>query len=294
MVQPQERSSRTAEFVALFRALESRLAAGQRLFEDPYAHAFLGARLRTVLALAGVPASGALVTQIIDRGWPGARVSVVVRTRFIDDALNAAFADGIDQLAIVGSGFDTRAYRVAGAQRARVFEIDEARTLEAKRLRIEALFGQVPPHVCMVAVNFEREDLQTALSRSAFSSRDPSLLIWEGVTSYLSARAVDATLRCVSALAAPGSRLVFTYLDRDALEGRGEFPGARAAMATVRQAGEPFRFGFDPRALPRYLEQRGFELIDDRTSVELAERYLHPLGRRPPATRFYHVAVATC
>ena len=55
MPQPHRGPSRTAEFVALLRALESLLSADQRLFDDPYAHAFLGARLRAVL----VPGPGA-------------------------------------------------------------------------------------------------------------------------------------------------------------------------------------------------------------------------------------------
>lgn len=293
MPEPQGGPSRTAEFVALFRALESRLSTDRRLFDDPYAHAFLGARLRAVLALARVPVTGALVIQAIDRGWPGARVGVVVRTRFIDGALMTALADGIDQVVILGSGFDTRAYRVPGVERARIFEIDAPATLQIKRTRIEALLGRLPPHVSMVAMDFEREDLEAALSRTGFRPQAPTLFIWEGVTSYLSAAAVDATLRHLATLAAPRSRVVFTYLDHATLEGRSDLPGARATMAAVRHAGEPFRFGFDPAELPAYLDHRGFKLLEDLTTAELAVRYLHPLGRRPIATRFYHVALAT-
>lgn len=293
VTEPRAGPSRTAEFVALFRALESRLSADRRLFDDPYAHAFLGARLRAVLALSRVPVTGGLVVDAIDRGWPGARVGVVVRTRFIDGALGTALADGIDQVLILGSGFDTRAYRVPGAERARIFEIDTAATLEIKRARIADLLGRVPPHVSMVAVDFERENLEAALARTEYRLRAPTVIIWEGVTSYLSAAGVDATLGHLGTLAAPRSRLVFTYLDHATLEGRRDMPGARATMTAVRRAGEPFRFGFDPADLPGYLENRGFELREDHTTAELVARYLHPLRRRPLATRFYHVALAT-
>jgi len=67
----------------------------------------------------------------------------------------------------------------------------------------------------------------------------PTVFIWEGVTSYLSAAAVDATLRRLATLAAPRSQLIFTYLDHSTLEGRSELPGARTAMAAVRHTGEP-------------------------------------------------------
>jgi methyltransferase (TIGR00027 family) len=236
--------------------------------------------------------TGRLVTQAIDRVWPGARVWVVVRTRLIDDTLKRALAEGIDQVVIVGAGFDTRAYRLPGAERARVFEIDRPETLQAKRTRIEGLLGCLPPHVSTVATDFEHEDLHAALARTDFHRPTPTLFICEGVTSYLSAAAVDATLRRLATLAAPRSQLVFTYLDHATLGGRSELPGARTAMAAVRHAGEPFRFGFDPAELPAYLDHRGFKLLDDLTSVDLATRYLHPLGRRPIATRFYHVALA--
>jgi O-methyltransferase involved in polyketide biosynthesis len=46
------RESRTAEFVALFRALETVQPASERLFSDPLAVAFLGRRLSTTEALA--------------------------------------------------------------------------------------------------------------------------------------------------------------------------------------------------------------------------------------------------
>jgi methyltransferase (TIGR00027 family) len=293
MPERQGDPSRTAEFVALFRALESRMPSDRRLFEDPYAHTFLGARLGAVLALARVPVTGRLVVRVIDRGWPGARVGIVLRTRFIDDAFAAALADGIDQIVILGSGFDTRAYRLPGLERARVIEIDAPATLQIKRTRMEALLGRLPPHVSMSAMDFERDDVEAALSRTEFRARAPTLFVWEGVTSYLSAAAVDATVRHLAPLAAPRSRVVFTYLDHATLEGRSDVPGARAAMAAVRYAGEPFRFGFDPAELPAYLDRRGFELLEDFSSAELAVRYLHPVGRRPTATRFYHVALAT-
>jgi methyltransferase (TIGR00027 family) len=294
MPQLQAGPSRTAEFVALFRALESRLPADRRLFDDPYAHAFLGTRLSAVLALTRVPLASGLVIRAIDQGWLGARAWVVLRTRYIDDALMAALAEGVAQVVILGSGFDSRGYRLPGVERARVFELDAPATLQIKRERIEALLGQIPPHVSMVAIDFEREDLQAALSRAGFREQDRTLFVWEGVTSYLSAAAVDATLRALATLAGPRSRVVFTYLDQATLQGRREAPGARAAITAVRQAGEPFRFGFDPSELPAYLESRGFELREDLTATELALRFLHPLGRRPAATRFYHVALAAC
>jgi len=69
---------------------------------------------------------------------------------------------------IVGSGFDARAYRIPGAERAQIFEIDTPGTIEGKRTRIEAWLGRLPPHLSTVAMDFKREDLDAALSRTDF------------------------------------------------------------------------------------------------------------------------------
>jgi len=80
----QGRASRTAEYVALFRALESSLPPARRMFEDRLATAFLSPRLALVAWLAGLPGVRDLLPRIIDHRWPGARTSAVARTRFID------------------------------------------------------------------------------------------------------------------------------------------------------------------------------------------------------------------
>jgi O-methyltransferase involved in polyketide biosynthesis len=48
------RASRTAEYMALFRALEAVRLPGRRVFEDPFAAAFLSPRLRLVVSLSRV------------------------------------------------------------------------------------------------------------------------------------------------------------------------------------------------------------------------------------------------
>jgi O-methyltransferase involved in polyketide biosynthesis len=97
-------ASRTAQHVALFRALES-VRRGPRLFGDPYAVSSLGAGYRLVVALARPPRVGGRVERYIDGRWPaGPWASAVVRTRFIDDLLEAALADGVRQVVLLGGG----------------------------------------------------------------------------------------------------------------------------------------------------------------------------------------------
>src|SRR5262249_18559712 len=132
----QDHHSQTAEFMALFRALESARPEGNRLFTDPYAPCFLRPWFKTLVRLARLPLIGHLVLWLIDRSAPGARPSGTARTRLIDDWLVQAIRDGTQQLVILGSGFDCRSVRLPGANEISIFEIDHPATLKVKRDRI--------------------------------------------------------------------------------------------------------------------------------------------------------------
>src|SRR5918911_4849339 len=205
-------ASRTAEFMALFRALESARPRGRRLFDDPLARAFLSTGFRPLPALARLRPAGWAIEAFMDRRWPGARASGVARTRVIDDHLRRALADGMRQVVVVGAGFDARAYRIEGVESATVFEIDREQTQTPKRATVASRLGREPAHVRFVTADLERIGLDDALRAAGFDAGAAAFVIWEGVTNYLSAEAVDATLRAVVSVGGRGSRLAFTYV----------------------------------------------------------------------------------
>ena len=118
-----------------------------------------------------------------------------------------------------------------------------------------------------------------------------TFFICEGVTHYLSAPAADSVFRYV-ARSAVGSQMVFTYIHRGILDGSATFVGAANTLATVRQADEPYTFGFDPAELPQYLAARSLRLIEDVDAEAYRERYLLPRGRRQePLAEFQRAAL---
>src|SRR5258708_16877980 len=136
-VQPG-RFSRTAEFMALFRALESVRPAGKALFRDPFAQSFIDPALRPLVRWSAVPLAGVLLRTFIDRFWPGARTSGVARTRLIDDWVAEAIAKGCRQLVVLGAGFDSRAWRLPDLFSLPVFQVDPPSTPPAKAGRLQA------------------------------------------------------------------------------------------------------------------------------------------------------------
>ena len=119
-------ASRTAQYVAMFRALETARPADERLFEDGYAESFLSGRQRWLVRAARLPVMGTLVRRAIEQRSAGAFSSAVARTAWLDERLRVALAAGIGQVVILGTGFDCRAYRLPEVEQATVFEVDHA------------------------------------------------------------------------------------------------------------------------------------------------------------------------
>jgi methyltransferase (TIGR00027 family) len=283
--------SRTAEYMAFFRALETLEPAERRLFADPLAASFLTRPLAAVAAAANVPMIGGLVPRLIDWRVPGPRQSAVVRTKVLDDAVNAAADRGIEQLIVLGAGYDCRAYRLPRARDLRVFEVDHPDTQVVKRRVIEQAFGQLPAHVQFVPVDFDHDDLAAVLDAAGLERGRPSFVLWEGVVSYLTSEAVDSTVRWTREVAGRGSELALTYVHRGLIEGIVDFPHAGPWVRSVAAAGEPFVFGFDPEQLPEYLCDRGWRLVEDISTTEALVRY----GRSPARVpAFYRIATARC
>jgi len=277
--------------MALFRALESSRSPPRiKLFDDPFAYFFLRRALQGVVQLSRVPVLGSAVPRLIDLRWPGARSSGIARTRLIDDYVSASIREGIEQIIILGAGFDCRAYRIAGIEMTQVFEVDHPATLSKKKEGVRRIFGGLPKHVTYVDVDFETQPLGQNLHDAGLNAEERCFFIWEGVTNYLTEQAVDGTL-CYTA-GVPGSRIVFTYVHRGVLDGSATFGGTRHVRSTLRRTGETWTFGLYPEHLKAYLAEHGIDLMEDIGASEYRVRYLGASARRVKGYEFYRVAFA--
>jgi methyltransferase (TIGR00027 family) len=118
------------------------------------------------------------------------------------------------------------------------------------------------------------EELPARLAALGHDAREPTFTLWEGVTMYLSERAVHETVASVHAWSAPGSRLAMEYFRRASIVER---PGLERLVAgAVLLRDEPFRFGWEPWELPTWLAARGFVLEVDHADAALARQHLSP------------------
>src|SRR6478672_2266509 len=194
--------ARTAHLTAWARAL-GRLTAGDVANGDDLADRALRPHQA---ALIRVPS---LCRWLFERGLPGALGYFNARTRYFDDVLLEEARVGLEQLVILGAGFDSRSIRFSDAMRtARVFEVDMPEVLS---LRTELLVRRenTPASAIAVPIDFEREDLAEALRERGYASAARTLFLWEGVTYYLPEDAVKAVLSLVASQSGPGSTILF-------------------------------------------------------------------------------------
>jgi methyltransferase (TIGR00027 family) len=273
------RASKTAAQMAVSRAIEARRPPADRICFDPIAERLLPRRYRAALVAAPVRALG---ESLIERMFPGHHHYVLVRTRYLDDFLVERLG-GAEQLVVLGAGFDSRAHRFAEALRGvAVFEVDHPATSSAKRARIDAALGGAAAPVTYVPVDFDHDTLAAALPRAGYRAGARTVFLWEGVTPYVSAAGVDATLAFIRSTGGAGSSVVFDYVLRAALEGACTLRGARNEVERMKRTDEPFVFGIDADEITPYLAARGFTAVRDAGADELGARYLR--GAR--ATRY--------
>lgn len=278
--QQTEQASRTSIMVAAGRAFGA-------LEPDPAARNpdFLAARLLTAqeldqieehpiaAALRKDPAAGYETNRhIIDVAILANLMTM--RTRYIDEQLARAVADGATQIVILGAGFDTRGYRLKEIFAAHavdpgtmpvVYEVDAPATQRHKRQRVAELFDPVPGHLRFVPVDFNRQDLATELARAGYDSGRLAFFICEGVSMYVPENNMKQTLISIASNAAPGSRVVVEYVSATLVRLMQQYEDLPASKFTSKW-GEPWVFGIADGRETAFFQECGFS-VDELFSL---------------------------
>jgi methyltransferase (TIGR00027 family) len=257
--------------VAMRRAAHQLLDAPPVLVE-PMATPILGAH--TAAALRADPRqfeNGRLSTYM--------RAFFAARSRFAEDQLAAARANGLRQYVILGAGLDTFAYRSPSPELPlRVWEVDHPATQAWKRERLSESSIPAPPNLTFVPIDFEHDTLPDTLAAAGFDPAAGAVFSWLGVVPYLSRPAIMTTLGYVASATRAGGGITFdfgippsqlTMIQRVAFE---------ALAARVRAAGEPWQTFFDPAELVQDLLGVGFAVAEDIPPPTINARYFS--GRR--------------
>jgi methyltransferase (TIGR00027 family) len=262
----EQRSSRSAEGVALVRAIEAQKPEGERICYDPYARALINGGISFILSKLVIDSG------IYERMAPGAVAFIITRERYIDDFLKAELSEGLDQVVILGAGFDTRAYRIAGIEKTRVFEIDQPATQAVKLERLKKVIDPLPGHVTFIPVDFNTQTLGERLGAGGYDEHGKTLFIWQGVTYFLTAEGVDNTLAFVANHSGPDSAVIFDYFYSEVLHDKSR-RDVKALQRAAQLSGEQYLFGVDEGQIEPFLTRRGFRDVRNATLEDLKRLY---------------------
>ncbi len=200
--------------------------------------------------------------------WPNRPFAyIAARTRFYDTAVNQALDAGIRQAAILGAGYDSRAWRL-GREGVIFFEVDHPDVQGDKRQRSPA---DGPRYV---SVDLATDSLSEALLAAGFRPQDRSVILCEGLTMYLTERSVARLLGDMAALAASTSRLAIDFAAGAEANQRIWRFVAAANDALYSLEGAPLRFRLHPSQASRFLADCGWAMTDVLTGPEMHARFL--------------------
>ena len=263
----EERPSRTAEHMAILRALHQTLDAEPKILNDPIAVRLVDPSSdfykAFVHSLEEMPAASTLRR----RGY------AVMRSRYTEDCLAESLAHGVRQYVILGAGLDTFGYRQPSwASSLRIFEVDHPATQRWKRAKLSAAGIQIPNNVIFAAVNLEEVSLEQGLAASGFDLGVPTFFSWLGVTGFLTEEAIDRTLEFV--LAMPRlSEIVLDFIVPNELIAPEQAAVVATVFARFAQQGEPIVTRFAPKELAAKLKAAGFSNMVHFSPQTAFDRY---------------------
>ncbi len=197
--------SRTAEVVALIRALENTYYGGQSLIKDKYAARFLSDFYMAIFNRLSILPE--FMSFFVNAASLGLFDFITLRHAFMDSYVKR-FAHKVP-VALLGAGYDSRALRLADHIKHGVWEFDFPATQRRKKfyLRNERITGDAPHYV---EADFMKEPLSEIFARSGMQ-KTATLVLWEGVSMYVSEAVVRDTLNACRDFFGEGTLVIFDY-----------------------------------------------------------------------------------
>lgn len=252
-------------WTAAARAHESQCP--DRLFDDPWATVLVGPQVVDMFDRA-IASQGA-----------GTRELQAIITRFFDDfLLRVTGTEAIEQVVLVASGLDSRAFRLKWPRETRLFELEQPQVLAYKDSTLASTGATAVCERHAIGVNLKKP-WTDSLCRAGFQPFMRSVWLLEGFLCFLAESDVLSLLNSINHLATPGSWLGLDVVNGEMLTS----PSTSDWTARMAAAGAPWLFTLDePEA---FLAELGWSAVVVQPGEGTADfgRFPYPLTTR--ATR---------
>ena len=269
----RENPSKMAEGMAMQRFGESAKPEDERICYDPYAVHFISPEI--IEFGMKHPEEAKVKIEQMEKLFPGLSSSIMARVRYFDEFTKKSIAEGIEQLIVLGAGYDTRAYRIEELKYIKVFEVDHPNTQNFKIQKIMEIFGSLQGHIVYVPVDFETETFGQKLFDNGYDPSKKTLFIMEGLTMYIPLKAVAETLKFIVENSGKGSHVIFDYYPESVVDGTCKLGIGTNIRNHVAEQGEPLQFGIKEEKIEDFLTEFGFSNVQNVTSEDYKALYFH-------------------
>ncbi|MBO9999430.1 MAG: SAM-dependent methyltransferase [Cyanobacteria bacterium SID2] len=215
---------------------------------------------------------------------------VILREKYGDEVIESSIATGCKQLLLLGSGYDTRFFRLASIRdnSVKTFEVDLPETIDDKKKCLLAQIGQIPQELSLIPGNFNLDQLDNIFAHG-FNRKIPTIYIWQGVSYYLEKEIVSNMLDWIEDIMTPSSVFVFDCCSPLMTFKNHAIPGIHSNIDRLVEIGEPYRFGMYADEMESWLREKGFQNIEVLQQGDLEETFLR---RRTLPDRMWYVVTA--
>ena len=253
----------TATFGAVARAV----GTNKGLIDDPFAEQLVRAagvdyfpRVIEDQRYADHGGADPVMTGLID--------VLAVHARFVDEYLAEAGRAGIRQVVILGSGMDTRPYRLWWPPGTTVYEIDQPEVVDFKSEVLRGLGAELNANRRAIGIDL-RQDWPDGLRRVGFDAAQPTVWVAEGLlVGYLPPDAQNRLLQTLTEMSATGSRFAADHMPT---WGPSQLEEGRAFIDIWRQQGldvdlTTLTYTGEYRYVPQYLAARGWKTVERKVA----------------------------
>lgn len=203
---------------------------------------------------------------------PGYDLLITSRKLMLQAEIDRAIQNGVELVIVLGAGYDLKTlFQARSHKKVKFVEVDidgptRNQKLEAIRT-YKNKHGKTPfnlklkegsqntysldENLLFIAGDLENEPLAQIFQKNGINFSRPTLVIAEGLTMYLSEKAVNSLLDQLSALLSKGSKIVMSALP--------EMKSSFLLRWVLRSSGELYKFSKPFDEAPDYFRKHGFE-----------------------------------
>jgi methyltransferase (TIGR00027 family) len=192
-------------------------------------------------------------------------VSTPGRRVLMFDQIMKKHLDDVEQIVIPGAGFDLIALHFTDENNVKVFELDQADTLNIKVKTLKQA-GIRHDWITYVPVDYSCESWVDKLLDAGFDKSGRTLFLWQSVSLFLDADVAKETLTAMAELCGDGSLVAQDLYSKAFI--RGEISKtAKRSEKMMAKMGEPWKFGLDmsedpESAVESFLSDCGLKMTD--------------------------------